>query len=38
MSKEQYDGIVRDEKIIVLNYGEHLVSENSEDDSHNALW
>ena len=38
MSKEQYDGIVSDEKIIVLNYGEHLVSENSEDDSHNALW
>jgi len=38
LSKEQFDGIASEEHIIILNYGEHVISENSDDDHHTALF
>ena len=38
-SKEQYESIIDEEKIIILNYGEHsIVSEEVEVTPHNALF
>jgi len=36
LSKEQFNGIASEEQVIILNYGEHIISENSEGDHHHT--